>query len=234
MSRAIYVGWDRREVEAFSVAVRSTCRHLSQSIPVVGHHARALRQMGVYTRPETTHPDGRVTDDISGAPMSTEFSNSRFVLFKTRPGWTLFMDCDMLVRRDLAPLFDEAERTDFAVMCVKHDHSPREAVKMDGQVQTTYPRKNWSSFMLFRGDHPANQRLRLEDINTRPGRDLHAYFWLEDREIGALDPAYNYLVGHTRDVPDPAVVHFTEGGPWFPEYADVEYAAEWRAERARC
>jgi hypothetical protein len=89
---------------------------------------------------------------------------------------------------------------------------------MDGQAQVAYDRKNWSSVVLWNCDHPANARLSLADINERPGRDLHRFYWLADSEIGELPPAWNWLVNVR---PEPACVgiaHFTEGGPWLPTW----------------
>ena len=114
-------------------------------------------------------------------------------------------------------------------MCVKHDHRPSFNVKMDGQEQTSYPRKNWSSVMAFNVDHPANDALTADLVNALPGRDLHRFCWLADDEIGALPPEWNHLVGHSDDVRDPKIVHFTDGGPWFEAFRNVPYADEWFA-----
>jgi hypothetical protein len=114
-------------------------------------------------------------------------------------------------------------------MCVKHDHRPSFNVKMDGQEQTSYPRKNWSSVMAFNVDHPANDALDIELANSKPGRDLHRFCWLGDDDIGALPPAWNSLVGYTDEVRDPKIVHFTDGGPWFEAFRNVPYADEWFA-----
>ncbi|MEO6709301.1 MAG: hypothetical protein ABIP42_06965, partial [Planctomycetota bacterium] len=101
--------------------------------------------------------------------------------------------------------------------------------KMDGQAQTSYPRKLWSSVCLWNTDHRANRRLSLHDINTRPGRDLHAFYHLHDDEIGALDPAWNVLVGE-EDVPDDArILHWTLGGPFTPGWAGQRHDALWRS-----
>ena len=87
--------------------------------------------------------------------------------------------------------------------------------------------------MLFNCDHPANQALTVDLINSAPGRDLHAFKWLPDELIGELDPRWNYLVGHTTGVPDPAVVHFTSGIPSMAGYGECEFAGEWRKELLR-
>jgi hypothetical protein len=114
-------------------------------------------------------------------------------------------------------------------MCVPHFHQVVEGASKKGtQVQVNYTRKNWSSVMLFNRDHPANNALTLELLNTVPGRDLHRFCWLKDEEIGFLDKKWNHLVGvDGAQVDDPAIVHFTNGGPWLPQYADCDYAGEW-------
>jgi lipopolysaccharide biosynthesis glycosyltransferase len=166
--------------------------------------------------------------------MSTEFAISRFLTKELAgKGWALFMDCDVLIRRDLNYLMQEADPR-YAVMCVQHpNYVPPETTKMDGQLQTLYARKNWSSVMLFNCDHPSNKALTVEMVNTLPGRDLHRFCWLKDEEIGALDPAWNWLVGTSDPSINPGIVHFTAGGPWLSDYENVPYADEWRAERTR-
>lgn len=168
-------------------------------------------------------------DTLSDAPMSTEFSMTRFLVpHLARHGWALFMDCDILVRENITNLFKLADDKK-AVMCVKHDHQPSYMVKMDGQMQTQYARKNWSSVMLFNCEHPSNKKLTLSMINSLPGRDLHRFCWLDDDEIGELPKRYNYLVGHDtlEKVPEPAIVHFTEGLPDLPGRNKQEFAAVW-------
>lgn len=236
MERTIYIGYDAREGEAFAVC-RHTLRKFAPDVPI---HAIALEEMraaGLYWRP-TSVKDGRLFDEISGFPMSTEFAISRFltpVLAKAafRTGWALFMDSDVLARDDIDELFAECDPSK-AVMCVQHHYEPPEGTKMDNQLQLRYARKNWSSVMAFNLTHPSNRKLTVDLINSVPGRDLHAFCWLQDDEIGALDPQWNYLVGHTQLTrgQEPKLVHHTEGGPWFEAYSDVEYADEWREARA--
>lgn len=229
---SIWVGFDPREAAAYAVARHSIERHLHRPIRVNGLILEHLRADGLYRRP-TTIKDGRLWDVISQAPMSTEFAISRFLVpHLAGAGWALFLDADMLVRGDLGRLFDIADPR-YAVMCVKHQHEPELQLKMDNQVQTRYPRKNWSSFLLFNCDHPGNQRLTLEMIDTVPGRDLHRFCWLNDDEIGELDPKWNWLVGHSSPVNHPVVVHFTDGYPALPGYEHVAFADEWRAELTR-
>lgn len=232
MNRQIFIGFDPREAAAFAVARDSIRRHLTQRIPITGLVLSDLREHGYYRRP-TEIRDGRLWDVISEAPMSTQFSISRFLVpYLANDGWALFIDCDFLARGDVSKLFDLAD-TSKAVMVVKHDYRPTETTKMDGQVQTAYPRKNWSSACLFNVRSPANAGLTVDYVNSVPGRELHRFGWLSDEDIGELHPRWNYLVGHTKDVKNPVLVHFTEGLPIQAGYESCEYADEWRDELTR-
>jgi lipopolysaccharide biosynthesis glycosyltransferase len=183
----------------------------------------------LYTRPTCRSDSGQLWDEISRAPMSTEFAISRFFtpLLAKFQGWALFMDADVLVRSNLIELFNAADSTK-AVMCVQHAFDDASGTKMDGQLQVPYPRKNWSSVMLFNCAHPANAALTPQLLNSVPGRDLHRFCWLEDDQIGALDPAWNWLVGHSDPAIAPKIVHFTDGFPLMPGYESQAYADEWR------
>lgn len=236
--QSIWIGFDPREADAFAVCRHSINRHLIAPIPVRGVVLTDLRTGGLYTRPTKRGADGRLIDELSIRPdydgaISTEFACSRFLVPRlAKSGWALFMDCDMLVRADLQKLFDLADPSK-AVLVVKHDHRPTETIKMDGQLQTRYARKNWSSVMMFNCDHPANRALTLDLINTVPGRDLHRFCWLDDAEIGDLNVRWNWLVGHSDPAIEPAIVHFTDGIPTMPGYEDCAYADEWRAAMER-
>lgn len=226
MKRTVWIGFDPREAAAFAVARYTLNRMKTTPIPVRGLVLSRLIEAGLYRRP-TSIRDGKLWDDISDAPMSTEFAISRFLIkHLSGSGWALFIDADMLVRTPIERLFEALDPSK-AVMCVKHVYEPPKGVKMDGQEQTRYARKNWSSVMAINCDHPANRALTVEYVNTVPGRDLHRFAWLDDDLIGGLHDAWNYLVGHTDPLIDPRIVHFTEGGPWFPGYERVEYAPEW-------
>ncbi len=233
--RSVWIGYDPREHSAFSVARRSIRDNVPRGTKIFGLQLDMLKRINYYRRP-TEVRDGRLFDVISEAPMSTEFAISRFLVpemvrlhILKVSGWALFVDCDVLARRSLMPLFKKAEASkDKAVMCVKHKHIPKTDTKMDGQLQLTYARKNWSSVMMFNCDHPANQKLTVELVNTVPGRDLHRFCWLDDDQIGEIGPEWNFLVGHTPEHVDPSIVHFTEGTPAMPGYENCLYANEWR------
>lgn len=205
-------------------------------IPVHGLILQDLIDAGLYRRPTTIKPslDGlQMVDELSkrddyDGRISTQHAIARFfVPHLARDGWALFCDGDVLFRHNVASMFDSLDDTR-AAYCVKHDHQPAHDRKMDGQVQTQYSRKNWTSFIVFNCDHPANKSLTLDLINTAPGRDLHALCWLADCDIGELGPEWNFLVGHSDPSIDPKMVHFTEGVPDMAGYESVPYADEWR------
>lgn len=229
--RKVYVGFDPREIAAYAVTVQSLVTRSSVPLSITAVELTSLQRKGLYTRP-TKVVGGRLLDVISEHGMSTEFAISRFLVpLLSATGWALFVDCDMLARCDIEEVFRIAEdNPQCAVMCVKHKHIPISNVKMDGQVQSYYNRKNWSSVCLWNCDHPANKALTLDVINTKPGRDLHGYYWLTDDLIGELPQECNYLVGYTQ-LPlgvEPKIVHFTDGIPHMSGYFNCEYADEWR------
>ena len=231
--RAIWIGYDPRpfEVEGFAVATHSIYRRLSEDIPINGVRLDQLRECGLYQR-AVEKRDGKLFDPLSQAPMSTEFAISRFfVPHLTQDGWALFADSDVMARVDLVELFNEADPSK-ACMVVKHDYTPANTVKMDGQVQTSYPRKNWSSVVLWNCAHKGTRALTVEMINTVRGLWLHQFAWLDDNDIGALDPRWNFLVGEVPPDPTAKLVHFTNGTPNIEKYRDCEFADEWRAELA--
>lgn len=229
---SIWIGYDAREAEAYATCRASIRHRLNGSVPIKGLILEVLQDAKMYTRP-TERRDDHLWDEISGAPMATEFAISRFLVpHIAQKGWALFMDCDMLAMVDFAQLFRNLDQSK-AVYCVKHKHEPKNTHKMDGQLQTFYARKNWSSFMVFNCEHPSNKALTVEMVNSLPGRDLHRFCWLRDDEIGELDPSWNFLVGHSDPSIQPKVIHWTNGGPWFKEYAHEPYSDEWRHERNR-
>lgn len=223
------MGWDPRESVAYDVARYSILSKAShkKSVQVVPIELKNPKISNILTRKIETK-DGRLWCPISEAPMATEFAISRFcVPFLKQKGWALFCDCDVLCLADIEELFALADNK-YAVMVVKHNQQPTEAIKMDGQVQTKYSRKNWSSVILWNCSHPANKRLTLENLNTWPGRDLHAFKWLEDEEIGELPQEWNFLVGVNTPTDKPfKMLHYTLGGPWFKDWKGHEMDYYW-------
>ena len=215
----VFVGYDTREDIAYQVCKHSieTKSKLADVRPL---KQQELRDAGWYTRP---------IDKLA----STEFTFTRFLIpeLTNFKGWALFMDCDMILTTDIKELFDQADPK-YAVMCVQHDYTPKEGTKMDGQKQTIYPRKNWSSVMLFNCAHPSNAALTMDLVNSPEinGAYLHRFSWLKDEEIGELNHTWNYLVGVYDDIERPKLIHYTEGGPWFENYRNCEFSDLWKQE----
>jgi lipopolysaccharide biosynthesis glycosyltransferase len=214
----VFVGYDTREDIAYQV-----CKYSLESrnkdvkvIPLIQH---TLRKQGWYTRP---------IDKLA----STEFTFTRFLIpeLTNFNGWALFCDSDIIFLNDVKELFDQADDK-YAVMCVKHDYTPKEGTKMDGQTQTVYPRKNWSSVMLVNCSHPSNKKLNTTLINNESvtGAYLHRFSWLNDNEIGEFGYEWNYLTDWYIDG-SPKALHYTEGGPWFENYRDCPFNKLWKKE----
>lgn len=219
----VFIGYDPREDIAWRVCRHAILRH-SPGVCVHPLRQEALRELGLYTRP-------------ADRTASTAFSLTRFLTpwLAATEGWSLFADCDILFTTDVRGMLAGLDPAR-AVHVVQHDYVPRQAIKMDGQVQEAYPRKNWSSLMLFNGAHPAVKALTPEVVNRLTPAQLHRLEWVgDDTAIGALDPSWNFLVGEY-DPParTPSGIHYTNGGPWFDETRGVAYAALWEAERQLC
>lgn len=236
---SIWIGYDPREVDAFVVAKHSIMRRLYPRCDVNGLILSDLQGAGLYTRPTWRDEEGRLIDGLSvredyNGAMSTEFAISRFLTpYLATGGYALFVDADVMARTNVASLFEwAAEQPQKALWCVQHDHVPVGTTKMDGQSQSAYGRKNWTSVMLWNCDSPAVKALTPEVVNTWTGKDLHQLKFLKDDEIGALDPTWNHLVGEYPVNPAAKLAHFTLGVPSFKGYEDCEFADAWREELA--
>lgn len=229
----IYIGWDRREDEAYQVCKLSIVRRTSAPVHITSLKINDLIGRGLYRRTWTRNQKGQRIDSRDGKPFSTDFSFTRFLVpaLQNYRGYALFCDCDFLFRADVAELFDFT-RSDpgRAAWCVKHQHDPKELVKMDGQEQTRYRRKNWSSLVLWNCAHPAHRALTTEAVNEKPGSWLHGFEWLKDEEIGSIPVEWNWLEGWSPPSIQPKAVHYTRGGPWFEEYKNVQHATAWTSE----
>lgn len=161
---------------------------------------------------------------------STQFAFARFFApyLCNFEGMSIFCDGDFLFLESIDKLIDLYDNK-YAVMCCKHDYKPNNDIKMDGKKQTSWPRKNWSSLMIFNNEHPKNKTLNPLTINNQSGAFLHRFKWLEDEEIGSLPLQWNWLVGWYKEPNDgrPLALHYTEGGPWLNNYKDCEYSDLW-------
>jgi lipopolysaccharide biosynthesis glycosyltransferase len=224
-----YIGYDTREKVAYDVCRKSIEHNTHNNVDIIPLFHKQLRRQGWFTRPWLVNANnGNWTDLVDGRPFSTEFSHTRFLvpsLMKYK-GWALFMDCDMVFDSNIKDLFALCDNK-YAVMCVKHNHKPKEGVKMDGCTQSQYYRKNWSSFMLINCEHELNKILTPEYVSTQKGGDLHSFSWLPDMYIGNIPADYNWIQGISPSNVKPKVIHYTEGGPWMSGYEEVQHADIW-------
>ena len=160
--------------------------------------------------------------------QSTEFTYSRFLtpLLNGYNGRSLFCDSDFLWRCDATEVLNFIDE-DNSVSCVKHEYveCPNKT-KMDGLTQEWYPKKNWSSLMLFNSEHKDCRKLTAEVVSKQSPKFLHRMEWTEEEKIGSIPIEYNFLVGYYSS-DDPKALHFTDGGPWHEDTREVEYSEEW-------
>jgi len=225
----IFVGYDTREDIAWQVC-ESSIKRYNDNIEVEPLIQDDLRQRKLYWRE---------LDKLA----STEFTFTRFLIphLMDYKGWALFCDSDIIFLEDVQNLFNLADDK-YAVMCVQHDYNPKPGTKMDGQIQTQYPRKNWSSVVLWNCGHPSNQKVTIDSVNNPnyDGKYFHRFSWLDDSEIGSLPVDWNFLVGwytpdgtmdqEQKEDGTPRALHYTEGGPWFKEYRNCEFHQQWKDE----
>ena len=210
----IFVGMDLKiEPVAYAVFCQSVIEH--SSIPV-SFTPMALNTLSEYTE---THKDG-----------SNAFIYSRFLVpylcdFK---GMALWVDGDMIVRSDIAELLWEFQQ-DEAVKVVKHHYQTKHPIKYLGAKNEDYPKKNWSSVMLWNCGHHLNKQLTPRFVMEKDGKYLHRFEWLKypEEQVGKLDETWNHLVGEYEYNPDAKLVHFTIGSPCFKDYQTGDYSDEW-------
>lgn len=214
----IYIGYDSNEVIAYHTLCQSILEH--STVPVRFTPLNLKNLGGIFKRDRN--------------PLqSTEFSFSRFLVpyLSSYVGWSLFMDCDMIVKADIAELFKLKDESKAVLVC-KHDYTPKEEIKFLGQTQTKYEKKNWSSVMLF--NNKKCKALTEDYVNTATGLQLHQFKWLENENlIGALPLEWNWLVGEYPSNTYAKNLHFTLGGPYFENYKNTEHADDWNAVKGR-
>jgi hypothetical protein len=167
---SLVVGFDQREAVAYHTFCQSV---LEKSSLPVQFTPLAENTLAGY---KETHTDG-----------SNRFIYSRFLTpyLSDYSGWALFADGDMVCQADIAELWalrDPAK----AVQVVQHDYQTKANVKYLGNRNENYPRKNWSSVILWNCAHEAHRVLTPEFIQRMPGSYLHRFSWLDDSLVGEL------------------------------------------------
>ena len=214
----VYIGYDSSNYGqrlSYEVCERSI-RNFNKSIKIVKLDRKKLIYDGLFYR-----------DDNTG---STEFTYTRFLVpyLNYYDGWALFCDSDFLWDCDINDVFNKYCDNKYSVYCVKHNYSNCFSnIKMDGKKQEYYPRKNWSSLMLFNCSHNSTKNLNPSSVSNETPQWLHRMNWCNDDEIGEIDKSYNYLVGYYNDREKINAYHFTDGGPWFEQYQNIIYGDKW-------
>jgi hypothetical protein len=232
----IYIGYDSREDIAYTVlekSLRFNIKHGVFTEDIKKLDLNLAKKHG-YNRPYTiikNNDSVQKIDTLTGECFSTEFSYSRFLIPKIMnyQGYAMFMDCDFLALKPISNLWLEYSKKwkeEKAIWVCKLNYTPNSVSKMDNQIQTLYPKKLWSSLIIWNCSHPKNSILNSEVVNKSTGAYLHQFQWLEEDDIGFLDLQWNWIPNHSTG--EVGFVHFTEGGPWFENYKDVPYAEAWR------
>jgi lipopolysaccharide biosynthesis glycosyltransferase len=211
----IFIGYDHREAIAYHVCANSIIRHSSKPVSLT---PLALTTLQNY---EEKHTDG-----------SNQFIYSRFLVphLMNYTGWAIFMDGDMLVRDDIEKLWALRDETK-AVQVVKHNYKTKLSEKYLGAKNEDYPRKNWSSVILWNCGHPANAVVTPEFIQTATGAQVHRFTWLTDELIGELPIEWNWLPDEFGANQEAKLLHYTLGTPSFYDFATTPMGDEWHRER---
>jgi lipopolysaccharide biosynthesis glycosyltransferase len=211
----VFIGYDPREAIAFHVCANSIIRHSSQPVQII---PVALNLFKDYTE---THTDG-----------SNHFIYTRFLVpyMMEWKGHAIFIDGDMIVRDDIAKLW---ALRDYAkdVQVVKHDYKTKMPIKYLGSKNEDYPRKNWSSVILWNCNSYPNRKLTPEYVMKATGAELHRFTWCSEDRIGELPKEWNWLPDEYGENPDAKLLHYTLGTPCFHEFATTPMGDEWHRER---
>ncbi len=211
----VFVGYDPREAIAYHTCVNSIIRNSSRPVAIV---PVALNLFKDYAE---THTDG-----------SNHFIYTRFLVpyLMEYQGWAIFIDGDMIVRGDIAELWDLKQYTRDA-MVVKHDYKTRMKEKYLGSPNEDYPRKNWSSVILWNCNAIRNRQLDPEFVQKSTGAFLHRFSWIDDSRLGELPSEWNWLPDEYGPNPNAKLLHYTLGTPCFDEFKHTPMNEHWHAER---
>ncbi len=207
----LMVGFDQREAVAFHTFVQSVINVTSLPVSVM---PLVLNALPGYSE---THTDG-----------SNTFIYSRFLTpyLTNFEGWAIFADGDMICREDLKNLWDLRDDR-YAVMVVKHDYQTKAHQKYLGNKNENYPKKNWSSVILWNCAHPKNRNLTPDFVMSKDGKFLHRFSWLDEVDIGEIPKEWNWLTTEYPDNYQAKLLHYTLGTPCFKDYKTSAMANLW-------
>jgi len=211
----IFVGYDPREAVAYHTCANSIIRHASCPVAII---PLALNLFKDYTE---THTDG-----------SNQFIYSRFLVphLMDYTGHAIFIDGDMIVRSDIAELWQWRHKR-YDVQVVKHNYETCMTEKYLGSKNENYPRKNWSSVIIWNCESAANKQLTPEFVQQSTGAELHRFTWIRDEQIGDLPAEWNWLPDEYGPNLNADLLHYTLGAPCFHDFATTPMADDWHHER---
>ena len=207
----IITGFDQREAVAFHTFYQSIISNSSTPVQITPLAINTLREY------RETHSDG-----------SNAFTYSRFLTpyLCNFEGWAIFADGDMVCQADITELWNLRDETK-AVLVVQHDYETKQTIKYFDQPNANYPKKNWSSMILWNCAHPAHRLLTPAFVAGSTGAFLHRFSWLQDEQIGSLPKEWNWLAIEYEDNPKAKLVHYTLGTPCFKKYAQTAMSEHW-------
>ncbi len=207
----LYVGYDEREAIAYHVFCHSVIKNTSIPVKIT---PLVLSQLKEFNE---THQD-----------RSNDFVYSRFLTpyLNEFDGWAIFADGDMICQADLKELIGMADPNK-ALMVVKHDYQTKASIKYLGNINENYPRKNWSSVILWNCSHPKHKILTPEFVSNQTGKFLHRFSWLDDNDIGELPVEWNWLACEYEKNTEAKLIHYTLGTPCFKDFRDTDMAEIW-------
>jgi len=207
----LYVGFDPKEAIAYHVFIQSVINNSSAPIQIT---PLALSLLDEF---KETHND-----------RSNDFIYSRFLTpyLNNFEGWAIFADGDMICNADIKELIDLAD-PDKAISVVKHNYKTKFKKKYLGNINEDYPRKNWSSVILWNCSHPKHKILTPSFVAQQTGKFLHRFSWLEDYEIGELPIEWNWLAIEYEANPNAKLIHYTLGTPCFKDFKDTDMSDLW-------
>lgn len=211
----IFVGYDPRERIAFHACVESILDNASVPVSITPLYQPTLKEFVMPTH-------------LDGYKPSNGFIFTRFLTpyLSNYRGKALFLDGDMIVQGDVGELM-ELDLGGIGVRVVKHDYQPKYATKYLNNVNKAYPRKNWSSVILWNCGFYPNSYLTPEAVGSATGEYLHQFKWLSESQIGELPKEWNYLVGEDNQAQDPKLIHFTNGIPAWDEWRELGHGQVW-------
>ena len=208
----IVVGFDQKEAVAYHTFTQSVIE--KSTIPT-----RFMPlSVGSLTNYKEVHKDG-----------SNDFIYSRFLVpyLMNFKGWAIYADGDMVCLKDIKNLWDLRDNK-FAVQVVKHDYKTKVKSKYWGNKNEDYPRKNWSSLILWNCNHESHKMLTPEFIQKQTGAFLHRFSWIKDEEIGEIEKEWNWLAMEYEEKKDINLIHYSIGTPCFEEYKDASLSSYWK------